>query len=80
MTLLAKQWVRCGVIYFLKASAFAVGSYLLISTIYGGIRITFIAWCVVVFLAFAVAYVPYLVRWVRSRTKGDGTNKGNGGS
>lgn len=67
MSLLAKQWLRDAVIYFLKAFAFAAGSYLLIFVIYGGVRISFIAWTAVVLLAFAIAYIPYLIRGIRGR-------------
>ena len=65
MSLLAKRWVRDAVIYFLKAVAFAIGSYFLMVRIYGGVRISFIAWSVTVLLAFTAVYVPYLVRAIR---------------
>lgn len=69
MSLLAKQGLKDAGIYLLKAFVFAVGSYLLIYVIYGGIRISFLAWGAVVLLAFAVAYVPYLIRKARNRKR-----------
>lgn len=61
----AKPWLRAISIYFLQAAAFAVGSYLLIILVYGGIRISFFAWSAIVLLAFAVAYIPYFIRGIR---------------
>ena len=72
MSLLAKQWLRDAAIYFLKAFVFAAGSYLLIFVIYGGVRISFLAWVAIVLLAFAIAYIPYVIRGIRDRAKRDG--------
>lgn len=76
MSPLAKQWLSDIAIYLLKAFAFAVGSYLLIRVIYGGTRISFLAWSAVVLLAFAIAYIPVVLRGIRGRAKG----KESGGS
>lgn len=66
MSPLAKQWLLHAAIYFLKALIFAVGSYLLIISIYGGVRISFFWWTAIVILAFVVAYIPYVVQRVKS--------------
>jgi hypothetical protein len=68
MNLLTKNWPRDAAIYFLKAFAFGLGSYLLMFVIYGGVRITLFAWIAIVLLAFALAYIPYLI--LRGRGKG----------
>lgn len=60
-----KQRLRNVLIYYLKALIFAIGSYLLILVIYGGSRLSFFVWVGVVFLAFTIAYIPYLVQLVR---------------
>ena len=62
MKLFAKQWLIDALIYSVKAIFFAAGSYFLIYVVYGGIHISFFAWTAIVFLAFAVAYVPFLMR------------------
>lgn len=69
MSLLAKQWLRDAAIYLLKALVFAAGSYILIFVIYGGVRISPIAWTAVVLFAFAIAYIPYLIRGIRGQSK-----------
>lgn len=61
----AKQRLRDAAIYYLKALIFAVGSYLLISVIYGGSRLSFFAWFGAVLLAFTIAYIPYLIQSIR---------------
>lgn len=75
MNRLVGWWIRDGVIYFLKALTFAISSYLLIYVIYGGSRIPFFAWCAIVILAFAVAYIPHLVHRSRNQAKESGANK-----
>lgn len=73
MSPLAKQWLRDAAIYLLKALVFAVGSYLLMMVIYGGVRISFFGWIAIVILAFAIAYIPYVVQRMKSQTKKDGS-------
>jgi len=65
MNSFTKQQLRDAAIYCLKALIFAVGSYLLILVIYGGSRLSFLAWSGVVLLVFTIAYIPYLVRSIR---------------
>jgi Ca2+/Na+ antiporter len=72
----SRQWLRDAAIYFVKAIAFAVGSYILMLVIYGGARISFWMWSLIVTLAFAVAYVPYFVRAIKSH--GSSKNKEDG--
>lgn len=69
MSILVKPLLRDAAIYLLKAFAFAVGSYLLMLLIYGGVRISFLAWTAIVLLAFAVAYVPFLIRAIKQARK-----------
>lgn len=76
MNLLAKQRLKDSVIYLAKAFVFAVGSYLLIYVIYGGIRISFPAWAAIVLLAFAVAYIPYLLRKAKDRKRSEKSTHG----
>jgi len=49
-------------IYYLKASAFSVVSYLLLLVVYGGVRLTFLLWYCIVLLAFTIAYIPFFIR------------------
>ena len=70
MSLLAKPWLKDAVVYFSRAFLFAVGSYLLMYVVYGDVRMSlcsFLVWATVVFLVFAVAYVPFLLREARQR-------------
>lgn len=62
----SKRFLRDIGIYYLKAVAFALVSYLLLFVVYGGVRISLLAWSAVVILAFTIAYIPFFVRSVRA--------------
>lgn len=70
MSFFTKQRLRDAAIYYVKAFAFAIGSYLLMMVIYGGSRLSFFAWTSVIFLAFTIAYIPYVVRGARDKRGG----------
>lgn len=70
MSSFSKRFVRDAGIYYLKAVAFAVISYLLLFAIYGGVGISFLPWAAVVILAFTIAYIPFFARFVKA-AKGD---------
>lgn len=63
--LLKKILIGVG-IYYLKAIAFSLVSYLLLFAVYGGVRISLLAWFVVVILVFTIIYIPFFVRSVRA--------------
>ena len=62
----AKKFLIDAGIYYLKAVAFSLVIYLLLFAVYGGVRISLLAWSVVVLLAFTIAYIPFFVRSVRA--------------
>lgn len=62
MSLSTKSWLRDMAIHYLKALAFGACSYILMWVIYGGVRLSFLAWIAAVLGAFTIAYIPFFLR------------------
>lgn len=67
MTSTLKSVLRDAGIYYLKAGAFSIVIYLLLIAIYGGTRISFLWLAVAVLFAFTVAYIPHLIKVIRTK-------------
>jgi len=72
-----KEMLKKLLIYYCQTAVFAVLSYGLILLIYGRIGVSFLAWILIIFVGFTVAYIPTLFRSLRNR--GTKEIKGGGG-
>lgn len=66
-----KRILKRLLIYYCQTVAFAVLSYGLMLLIYGRIGISFLAWVLIVFIGFTVAFIPTLFRLFRGRGEGN---------
>lgn len=54
--------LRAVIVYLIQAIAFALVSYLIMDVAYGGVRISLLAWSVIVVVVFTLFGIPHFVR------------------